>query len=93
VSDSRDMRPPRAFRQLQPIARLWRLQKDEELRMAALYAHDEGFELKLIDENGDTLVSEVRGIEPECVLLAAAWEDAHRARGWSRLCGDASEHG
>jgi hypothetical protein len=75
------VRPPRALREQLPIALLWRVRKSRALRMAALYAHDLGFELRIVDQRGDFVFTQVHGSEPACVLDAAAREGVYLSKG------------
>ena len=75
-------RPPREFREQQPIARLWRVQKGRAKRMAALYSHELGFELKIVDQRGDFVFTKVFRSEPDCVQEAAGRHDTYLAKGW-----------
>lgn len=68
-----------------PIARLWSLTKGEAERHANLHTHEMGFELRIVDERGESTFTQVRGSEAEIVMLAASHHDAYVAKGWERI--------
>lgn len=68
-----------------PLAALWSLTKSGAERHAFLHSHELGFELRIVDERGEPVFTQVRGAQPEIVTLATSHSDAYRAQGWARL--------
>ena len=68
-----------------PIAQLWVMKKGGHLRAAALHPHDLGFELRIVDERGDFVFTQVTRSEADAVNLAAGQQDLYRAKGWDAV--------
>jgi hypothetical protein len=77
--------PPRRVRMEKPLAPLWSVTKGEHQRHARLHGHELGFELRIVGERGEFVFTQVRGSEPEIVMLAATHHDAYKAKGWEPL--------
>jgi hypothetical protein len=65
-----------------PLAALWSVAKGSAQRHGLLHSHEMGFELRIVDERGESVFTQVRGAETEVVMLAARQHDLYRAQGW-----------
>jgi hypothetical protein len=82
-----DHQPPASVSTLGPaLFPLWVLQKDADVRAAALYAHPLGHEIRVVDRAGELVRTEVaRGGEADATQRAAALEDVYTSDGWTKL--------
>ncbi len=73
-----------------PLARPWIVQKEADLRAAALYPHDLGLEVRIVDVRATTVQAQPFATESEAVQWAAARHDLYRSQGWEDLGAQAS---
>ena len=67
------------------LAHLWVVGKGDELTAAALYEHELGFEVRIVDRAGVFVRTVVTRNEADAMHLAASHHDAYRAKGWVDL--------
>jgi hypothetical protein len=72
-----------------PLFPLFVVEKAGELRSAALYPHEMGLEIRIVDRTGELVRTQVvkSRNDVDALQVAATLEDGYRARGWAPVEG------
>jgi hypothetical protein len=72
-----------------PIRLLWVLEKGYEMRIAALYAHPGGFEIRVLNRAAEIIGAELveSSNEADAMQTAATLKGEYRANGWRPVKG------